>query len=90
MRIHSGLKIEADDLLSRKAFFVTIQDSFLPSLPHKIRSLTFEDSGMSTIEYAIGTIAAAALAAVLYLVVTGDSVSELLNSIIGKALSVKF
>jgi hypothetical protein len=30
------------------------------------------EAGMSTVEYAIGTIAAAAFAAVLYKVVTGD------------------
>ena len=33
-----------------------------------------DDSGMSTVEYAIGTLAAAAFAAVLYAVVTGDSI----------------
>lgn len=32
-----------------------------------------EDDGMSTAEYAIGTIAAAAFGAILYTVVTGDS-----------------
>lgn len=31
------------------------------------------DDGMSTAEYAIGTIAAAAFGAILYTVVTGDS-----------------
>ncbi|WFR72481.1 DUF4244 domain-containing protein [Prescottella defluvii] len=31
------------------------------------------DNGMSTAEYAIGTIAAAAFGAILYTVVTGDS-----------------
>ncbi|KMS87870.1 DUF4244 domain-containing protein [Prauserella rugosa] len=46
------------------------------------------EEGMSTAEYAIGTLAAAALAAVLYMVVTGDSVTTMLTSIIEDALSV--
>ncbi|HEX3649204.1 MAG TPA: DUF4244 domain-containing protein [Pseudonocardiaceae bacterium] len=47
------------------------------------------DTGMSTAEYAVGTIAAAAFAAVLYTVVTGSSVVSGLGSLISKALSVK-
>lgn len=46
-----------------------------------------DESGMSTVEYAIGTIAAAAFGAILYTVVTGDSVVTALNHIIGRALS---
>lgn len=45
------------------------------------------DTGMSTVEYAIGSIAAAALAAVLYAVVTGDSVSSGIETLIQRALS---
>lgn len=45
------------------------------------------DDGMSTIEYAMGSLAAAALAAALYLVVSGNSVSEALDSIITNALN---
>lgn len=45
------------------------------------------DDGMSTAEYAIGTIAAAAFGAVLYGVVTGDSIVDALTGIIDKALS---
>lgn len=48
-----------------------------------------DESGMSTVEYAIGTIAAAAFGAILYTVVTGDSVVSALNHIIGRALSTK-
>ncbi|MET7768219.1 DUF4244 domain-containing protein [Nocardia sp. NPDC005366] len=44
------------------------------------------DDGMSTAEYAIGTIAAAAFGAVLYGVVTGDSIVNALTKIIEKAL----
>ncbi|MFJ7155145.1 DUF4244 domain-containing protein [Streptomyces sp. NPDC101118] len=44
------------------------------------------DAGMTTSEYAMGTIAACAFAAVLYKVVTSDVVSSALASTIGKAL----
>jgi hypothetical protein len=50
----------------------------------------FADDGMSTAEYAIGTIAAAAFAAVLYAVVTGDQVVSGLTDIVRKALTVGF
>ncbi|MFJ4775529.1 DUF4244 domain-containing protein [Streptomyces sp. NPDC088762] len=48
------------------------------------------DSGMSTSEYAMGTIAACAFAAVLYKVVTSEVVATALQSTIGKALDVPF
>ncbi len=51
--------------------------------------LIADESGMSTVEYAIGTIAAAAFGAVLYTVVTGDSVVSALSRIVGRALSTK-
>ena len=51
--------------------------------------LAMDESGMSTVEYAIGTIAAAAFAAILYTVVTGDSVVSALTNIIARALNTK-
>ncbi|MFI8517763.1 DUF4244 domain-containing protein [Streptomyces sp. NPDC085481] len=48
------------------------------------------DAGMSTTEYAMGTIAAAAFAAVLYKVLTSGAVSKALESVIGKALDAPF
>lgn len=48
-----------------------------------------DETGMSTVEYAIGTIAAAAFGAVLYNVVTGDSIVGALTNIIGRALSTR-
>ncbi len=51
--------------------------------------LLTDETGMSTVEYAIGTIAAAAFAAVLYNVVTGDSIVGALTNIIGRALSTR-
>jgi len=51
--------------------------------------LAVDDSGMSTVEYAIGTVAAAAFGAILYTVVTGDSIVNALSNIIARALSTK-
>lgn len=55
----------------------------------RLAVLVADDSGMSTVEYAIGTIAAAAFGAVLYTVVTGDSIVSALTNIIGRALNTK-
>ena len=49
--------------------------------------LLVDDTGMSTVEYAIGTIAAAAFGAILYTVVTGDSIVSALTNIINRALN---
>ncbi len=49
--------------------------------------LVADESGMSTVEYAIGTIAAAAFGAILYTVVTGDSIVGALTNIITRALN---
>lgn len=51
--------------------------------------LVSDESGMSTVEYAIGTIAAAAFGAILYTVVTGDSIVSALSRVIGRALNTK-
>ncbi|OBK44815.1 DUF4244 domain-containing protein [Mycobacterium kubicae] len=58
-------------------------------LAARMTLLMTDELGMSTVEYAIGTIAAAAFGAILYTVVTGDSVVSALNHIIGRALSTK-
>ncbi|MEV6318014.1 DUF4244 domain-containing protein [Streptomyces sp. NPDC051776] len=49
-----------------------------------------QDAGMTTAEYAVGTVAACGFAAVLYKVVTSDTVSAALESVIGKALDAQF
>ncbi|WP_243712881.1 DUF4244 domain-containing protein [Actinomadura sp. 6K520] len=46
------------------------------------------DRGMSTAEYAVGTIAAAAFAGLLFKIVTSPQVKELLLQIIEKALKL--
>lgn len=52
----------------------------------KVRKMR-SDQGMSTIEYAFGSLAAAALAGVLYLVVNGDAVTNAIEGVITDALS---
>jgi hypothetical protein len=53
----------------------------------RLNMLVVDDTGMSTVEYAIGTIAAAAFGAILYTVVTGDSIVSALTNIINRALN---
>ncbi|MGX1884485.1 DUF4244 domain-containing protein [Streptomyces sp. NPDC055287] len=48
------------------------------------------DAGMTTSEYAMGTIAACGFAAVLYKVVTSDMVASALEAVVGRALDVPF
>jgi hypothetical protein len=57
------------------------------ALRTRLSLLMVDESGMSTVEYAIGTIAAAAFGAILYTVVTGDSIVSALTNIINRALS---
>jgi hypothetical protein len=59
------------------------------ALKARVMLLSVDESGMSTVEYAIGTIAAAAFAAILYTVVTGDSIVSALTNIIARALNTK-
>lgn len=59
------------------------------ALSARMAVLLADDRGMSTVEYAIGTIAAAAFAAILYTVVTGDSIVSALTNIIARALNTK-
>ena len=57
------------------------------SVQARMTVLMVDESGMSTVEYAIGTIAAAAFGAILYTVVTGDSIVSALTNIINRALN---
>jgi hypothetical protein len=45
------------------------------------------EAGMSTAEYAVGTVAACAFAAVLYKVVTGGSIVTALGHLVARALA---
>lgn len=61
--------------------------ALLGELRLRLALLAVDDAGMSTVEYAIGTIAAAAFGAILYTVVTGDSIVSALTNIISRALN---
>ena len=59
----------------------------LQDLRLRLTVLAVAEDGMSTVEYAIGTLAAAAFGAILYTVVTGDSIVGALTNIISRALT---
>ncbi|ETA02598.1 hypothetical protein CcI156_01725 [Frankia sp. CcI156] len=48
------------------------------------------DHGMSTAEYAVGTLAAVAFAGVLYAVVSSSATRSLVSSVVQRALTVAF
>ncbi|MFP5020898.1 DUF4244 domain-containing protein [Pseudonocardia phyllosphaerae] len=56
----------------------------------RLTALALDDEGMSTVEYAIGTVAAAAFAALLYAVISGGEVVEALTGIVKRALGTTF
>jgi hypothetical protein len=57
---------------------------------HDMNGKLGSDAGMSTAEYAVGTIAACGFAAVLYKVVTSGAVSGEMQQLIERALHAKF
>ncbi|MBO0856833.1 MAG: DUF4244 domain-containing protein [Nocardia sp.] len=65
----------------------TVTESVVRELRSRLILAAVAEDGMSTAEYAIGTVAAAAFGAVLYTVVTGDSIVNALTKIIDKALN---
>ncbi len=64
-----------------------IHDGMLTKVRRRLVVVVESEDGMSTVEYAIGTIAAAAFGAILYTVVTGDSIVSALTNIIARALN---
>ncbi|AKK10202.1 DUF4244 domain-containing protein [Corynebacterium uterequi] len=65
---------------------MTIYSALITHL-RRLSDLYRDERGMSTIEYAMGSLAAAALAAVLFVVVNGDGVTTAMEAIITDALS---
>jgi hypothetical protein len=51
---------------------------------------TDREAGMTTAEYAVGTVAACGFSGLLYKVLTSASVLDLLRSVISKAFSLSF
>jgi hypothetical protein len=66
---------------------MTMLENMIRDLQVRATLLVIDEEGMSTVEYAIGTIAAAAFGAILYTVVTGDSIVSALTNIISRALN---
>ncbi len=62
-------------------------ENMIQKIRLRLTLLVVDEAGMSTVEYAIGTIAAAAFGAILYTVVTGDSIVSALTNIISRALN---
>jgi hypothetical protein len=57
------------------------------ALARRLAQVRTGEEGMSTAEYAVGTVAACAFAAVLYQVVTGGSVVTALGDLVDSALA---
>lgn len=62
-------------------------EQFLGRIIAAMRQHYEDERGMSTIEYALGCVAAAALGALLYTVVTSDTVEQALSGIFERALN---
>ena len=63
----------------------------LPRHPRwQLRSLVASERGMTTAEYAVGTVAACGFGGVLYKTVTSDAVAQLVTDIIRRALTLSF
>lgn len=56
----------------------------------RVRGVLHGDAGMSTAEYAVGTVAAAAFASILFTVITGDSVTQAMTGLVQRALEASF
>lgn len=59
------------------------------TLRERALGVAADDHGMSTVEYALGTVAAAAFGALLYTVVTGGQITDALTDIIERALNTQ-
>jgi len=77
--------IRRNGTVSQKERKVMLQ-SAIRWISTRMTELAVDETGMSTVEYAIGTVAAAAFGAILYTVVTGDSIVSALTAIIARAL----
>ena len=87
-----ALSVEADPAPATEAAVTDCSDggrSRPPSALARRWSMVTEtaEAGMSTAEYAVGTVAACAFAAVLYRVVTGSSIVGGLTDLVERALA---
>jgi len=54
------------------------------------RAVASAEEGMTTAEYAVGTVAACGFGGILYKLLTSDAVQKMLKDIIERALTVAF
>lgn len=59
-------------------------------LATRLQSAAIGDEGMTTAEYAVGTVAACGFGGILYKVITSPQVLSLLESVISKAFHLSF
>lgn len=59
-------------------------------LAARLQSADAGDEGMTTAEYAVGTVAACGFSGVLYKVITSETVLDLVKEVIGKAFHLSF
>jgi hypothetical protein len=67
----------------------TIPDRLAAAVQSR-QSVHGSEAGMTTAEYAVGTIAACGFSGVLYKIITSDSVLELLKGVIARAFNLSF
>ncbi len=61
------------------------------ALRRRLRGVVpLDDTGMTTAEYAVGTVAACGFAGILYTLLTSDQVTKLLGDVIKRALVATF
>lgn len=58
------------------------------AVSHRLRARVIEERGLTTAEYAVGTVAAAGLGGLLIKLVTSDEARNLLWSLLTKALTL--
>ena len=56
----------------------------------RLQTLRSDDAGMTTAEYAVGTVAACGFGGILYKVITSGAVLELITGVISKAFKLSF
>ena len=78
----SAVRTESCDLPGLRHSLSTPLARFLTLPPRSV-----SDLGMSTAEYALGTVTAVAFAGVLYVILTGGTVSDVLTELVVDALN---
>jgi uncharacterized protein DUF4244 len=56
----------------------------------RFAGLRRSDRGMTTAEYAVGTVAACGFGSILYKLLTSDQVRQMLSDVIRRALTISF